>query len=210
MKTLYDHFIEASLTYIEPPLQNKSDEFEETHGRKRLPGEPDEGFRVPLFKPTKDDDGTVVLDGFVFPQKKEEVNQVFDHDFWTFYKDKSRYISQFTRDEFFERARHGFNLIEGFAAVEQFFGKKLPTAALEQLAEVLSGYKIGQCSNKKTGEPCLIAGGKSLFESQSDNYVGADRFFVVAASKKDYNAFVGKLLLGGTLIPQKNGETERE
>ena len=207
IKTFSDHFVEFSRSHMSDlTLSDKPEEFEERYGRKRLPGEPEEGFRVPLFKPDKTDDGTVVLDGFIFPNKKEEFKQVFDNDFWTFYKKHAHYICQLTRDEFFERVRHGFNTIEDFATIEQFFEKKLPPAVIEKIAEIPKKYKIVQCSDTRTGNPRLIAGERGFFISGSHE---ENRFFTVATSKKDYDSFVGKLILGRSLISKENEEMER-
>ena len=118
--------------------------FLKIHGRCRYPEEPGEGFTAPLFRPTSDDDGRVIVDGNPFNDDSKFVLWRGDQPgrFFLFRGDqtlniKFDYLALFTRREFQERLlslpspksvgrnQTAYNL-KFFCGIDVFFGRPFP------------------------------------------------------------------------------------
>ena len=194
--------------------QNNRDDFEKRYGRVKYPGEPEEGFRVPFFRPTPTDDGTVVVNGRVLPGPEEKFGELLFNE--TFLQENSTdlpYMRNLTREEFKTRYEYPFETRRSLAEIEQFFDRKLDSKTIQKIFENLGReYVVCRDSHPKTGAICLLIVKESGFyrapqEDDEDKYV-----IVGAQSKKEYDLFVGRALIGGLLaqgIGQKKEDVER-
>ena len=117
-----------------------------------------------------------------------------------------RYINNLTREEFFERARHGLETMERLATIEQFLEKKIPSSIINKMSEFFSDHKIVKCHNPKTGSPCLISGPEAFFGLMKEEFGEEKHFFVINDPKINLDALLGKFLitkqLGMPLVPE--------
>lgn len=216
IQTFNDHFStfvmdQKQKTFLDPSEEKES--FEKTHGRKRYVGEPDEGFRTKLFRPTENDDGTVVIGGLIFPDNREKFPILYDHHFLEDYAERIPYISHLTRQEFSERAKYGVDSFERIATIEQFLDRKIPPTALGKMLEFLVDHHVILQSNPETGKHRLLSAPADFFKKPSYEAFGEEQqFFVVDNPKIDLDIFVGKFLITNQLgnpIVAKNNEMER-
>ena len=208
LKTFNDLFLEFEREQLlTRNIRGEEAEFEKKYGRRRLPNEPPEGLRAKFFRETETDDGFIVINGYVFPGKNEIVKLTCNQKFMDFYGANPRYIESMTRSEFFERARHGLDYAEKFAKAESFFERKLPIPVIKKMTGFLAENDLAVLSDQRTGCRRLIMAPERFFEVEWEAEGEEKDIFVLAESKKDYDTFVGKILLGKIL--DRGPEIER-
>ena len=185
------------------PLLKKERAFMELHGRGYLPGEPETGFIVPLFKDHEKD--PLVVDSvlwrdektkrplilFASSLNKETGNIEFRFDMFGNKKisvdaQKIPYFKSLTKKEFCERYRlfeKSFqSSIRSFYVVDQFFKFPMPLPVAKKIAERI---------NENPDERFLERHGELYL-------LRNERFVLLAADRSENTAheFFGKILLG--------------
>ena len=171
--------------------EKEKDPFEEFWGRKRYEGEPPRGYRVPVFAPTEKDDGTVIINGRIFPGKNGYgivfTGQGLSPEVGV--GDNLEYLKKLTREEFFHRYKLPNHGTENIYHVEKFFEQKLPQRLLKIFGDSLWEYKVSVKLHPLTGDPCLFA------EEYREHEENLGRFLLLAERPEDFDKFCGRLVL---------------
>ena len=203
------------------PLEEKERAFLELHGRVHLPGEPEKGFVVPLFKDHEKD--PLVVDSVLWRDEKtkrplilfssflnkETGNIEFRFDMFGNKKisvdaKKIPYFKSLTKKEFCERYRlfeKSFqSSIRSFYIVDQFFKYPMPLPVAKKIAE-----RISENPDER------------FLERQEALYLSRNERFILLAtdrSEKTAQEFFGKILLGKRAIGKSkdrdSGQNSRE
>ena len=191
--------------------EKEKDPFEEFWGRKRYEGEPPRGYRIPVFAPTDKDDGTVVLNGKIFPGgngsriifngyglslslNSEEENNLrgltgpMESRYGSHLQTDLDYLKTLTREEFFQRCDLPIYATGKIYVVEKFFGKKLPARLLKTFGESLREYWVFEKLHPFKGIPCLFAEKREFFEEKN-------AILLLAERPEDFDKFCGRLVL---------------
>ena len=192
----------------------EKDPFEEFWGRKRYEGEPPRGYRVPVFAPTDKDDGTVVINGRIFPGPDRKFGELIFNDAFIYENERDlKYIRSLTREEFKERYQYPLETRRNVTEIEKYFEKKLEPKVIEKIYESLgTHHRILNDLHPKTGEQSLLIVAERGFWQTFPGEYEENCFVVGATSKKEYASFVGKALLGGLLtqgIRENKNDRER-
>lgn len=188
------------------PVEEEMSEFEKRWGRPRYPEEPKKGFAVPVFRPTENDDGKVVVNGYMLdPEKHFEIIKNFplilDPGLLQKMEDKTngfaRSLARISRDEYAFRLELGRE--ETFFAIENFFDRTLDPEILRHLSRQ-KHYTAFVDDHPQTGEPCLMA---KLSGTVKPN-VHEEKVLYILATKNDEVSF--KRLVGQILLKPIPGE----
>ena len=200
----------------ESVLNDCNEEFRLKYGRFPYPGEPKEGFRAKLFRTTEQDDGTVVIGGYVKEYSDPHISKKFErqkfvmkgirdpYDIlfssadWTFSVPIS-YCQMLSRGEFVERlylimdfARDNrfldsSHVLNNIAVIEEFSGTPLPKIVLSALVK----HSLG---NDSAGVSFRLSEDKTLLLDHTTN-----KTYCVAKTHHDLENLLGKLLINGKL-----------
>ena len=179
--------------------------FEERWGRPRFKNEPGrddeqwEGFLVPIFKPTPDDNGLVALGGYLFdPDKYPSLKKTYilDTDSLRDKDERENFesLSYLTRDEAAERMSLFGIEVEKVLTIEKFFNRRLPSEALEVLHNKMNDFNVLVSPHPKGGHPTLMAKASNLADiSPRDK----KKLYILAERNDDnaYKNFIGQLAL---------------
>ena len=188
------------------PVEEDLSEFEKRWGRPRYPNEPRNGFAVQVFRPTENDDGKVVVNGYMLDPKKhskvvERETLILDTRFLQKMEDKTtglaRSLARISRDEYAFRLELGRE--ETFFAIENFFDRTLDPEILRHLSNQ-KHYTAFVDEHPRTGEPCLMA---KLSGTVKPN-VPEEKVLYILATKNDEVSF--KRLVGQILLKPIPGE----
>lgn len=195
--------------------------FFEKHGRERLPGEPDEGFRIKVFRMTEKDTGECVVLGQPFPKDFASGNLGFarlgiSENMYFFgggplEKLSGEYLSLLTRREAAERLDTIVSLEKNRAAradiwknlevVELYFKRPIPSRFLPHIVKTL----IETRPNLWVVEDPGYGHGPLLFCAHEK---GSREPFVVAydRTEKDLSVLLGALVIKNKFSPATKKE----
>ena len=194
-----------------PDLSWKNDAFLRRWGRERFPLEPEQGFLVQVFKPSKDDDGKVAINGYIFdPDLRPDLK----HLVYCGQGTKSRFIESngimlrniFTEDRLdriFTKTReevaalidlndHGIDKV--FTA-ERFFNRDLPRELWKPLVAKLQKYCVEISSHPVKGTPCLMALPSKMYRSTLSAKENRVHIIAESSTPEAFQKFAGEIVL---------------